>query len=129
MAEMGNRYAEWELTGTAAARGDMVSQIVMAYCIAVTVNDSNDLAAYRINVDNDPLFPKMVADKRLRIESSAKNAAAVPSIASTGQFVVRLKWKRPREAAVFRSDGVRIRPCPRPTRERETSSNQMRGSP
>jgi len=60
-----------------AARGDMVSQIVMAYCIAVTVNDGNDVAAYRINVDNDPLFPKMVADKRLRIESSAVNAEAL----------------------------------------------------
>lgn len=60
-----------------AARGEMVSQIVMAYCIAVTVNDGNDVAAYRINVDNDPLFPKMVADKRLRIESSAVNAEAL----------------------------------------------------
>jgi hypothetical protein len=60
-----------------AARGDMVSQIVMAYCIAVTVNEGNDVAAYRINVDNDPLFPKMVADKRLRIESTAVNAEAL----------------------------------------------------
>lgn len=60
-----------------AARGEMVSQIVMAYCIAVTVNDSNDVAAYRINVDNDPLFRKMVADRRLRIESSAVNAEAL----------------------------------------------------
>lgn len=60
-----------------AARGEMVSQIVMAYCIAVTVNDANDVAAYRINVDNEPLFPKMVADKRLRIESTAVNAEAL----------------------------------------------------
>lgn len=60
-----------------AARGDMVSQIVIAYCIATTVNDSNDVAAYRINVDNDPLFPKIVADKRLRIESTAVNAEAL----------------------------------------------------
>jgi hypothetical protein len=60
-----------------AARGEMVSQIVMAYSIAVTVNDANDVAAYRINVDNEPLFPKMVADKRLRIESTAVNAEAL----------------------------------------------------
>jgi hypothetical protein len=59
------------------ARGEMVSQIVMAYSIAVTVNDANDVAAYRINVDNEPLFPKMVADKRLRIESTAVNAEAL----------------------------------------------------
>lgn len=60
-----------------AARGEMVSQIVMAYCLAVTVNDGNDVAAYRINVDNEPLFPKMVADKRLRIESTPVNAEAL----------------------------------------------------
>jgi len=60
-----------------AARGEMGSQIVMAYCIAVTVNDANDVAAYRINVDNDPLFAKMAADKRLRIESTAVNAEAL----------------------------------------------------
>jgi len=60
-----------------AARGEMVAQIVLAYCIAVTVNDSNDVAAYRINVDNDPLFTKLVADRRLRIESTAVNAEAL----------------------------------------------------
>jgi hypothetical protein len=59
------------------AKGEMVSQIVMAYCIAVTVNDVNDVAAYRINVDNEPLFGKMVTDKRLRIESTAVNAEAL----------------------------------------------------
>lgn len=64
-------------TNLRAARGEMVSQIVMAYSIAVTVNDANDIAAYRINVDNDPLFGKIVADKRLRIESTAVNAEAL----------------------------------------------------
>lgn len=64
-------------TNLRAARGDMVSQIVMAYSLAVTVNDTNDIAAYRINVDNDPLFGKIVADKRLRIESTAVNAEAL----------------------------------------------------
>lgn len=60
-----------------AARGEMVSQIVMAYSVAVTVNDGNEVTAYRINVDNEPLFGKMVADKRLRIESTAVNAEAL----------------------------------------------------
>lgn len=60
-----------------AARGDMTSQIVMAYSVAVTVNESNDVAAYRINVDNQPLFTKLLADKRLRIEQTAVNAEAL----------------------------------------------------
>lgn len=60
-----------------AARGEMGSQIVMAYCVAVTVNPANEVMAVRINVDNEPLFPKLVADKRLRIESTAVNAEAL----------------------------------------------------
>ena len=60
-----------------AARGEMGSQIVMAYCVAVTVNAANEVMAVRISVDNEPLFPKLVADKRLRIESTAVNAEAL----------------------------------------------------
>lgn len=60
-----------------ATRGEMVSQIVMAYCLGVTVNDNNEVAAYRIAVDNEPLFVKMVSDRRLRIESTAVNAEAL----------------------------------------------------
>lgn len=60
-----------------AASGEMVSQIVMAYCLAVTVNEKNDVAAYRINVDNTSLFSKIIADKRVRIETTAVNAEAL----------------------------------------------------
>jgi len=60
-----------------AARGEMAAHIVMAYGIAVTVNEGNEVAAYRINVDNEPLFPRMMADPRLRIESTAVNAEAL----------------------------------------------------
>jgi hypothetical protein len=59
------------------SRGEMVSQIVMAFSVAVTVNENNDVAAYRISVDGEPLFTKIAADKRLRIESSAVNAEAL----------------------------------------------------
>ena len=59
------------------SRGEMVSQIVMAYSVAVTVNENNDVAAYRIGVDGEPLFAKIAADKRLRIESTAVNAEAL----------------------------------------------------
>ena len=59
------------------ARGELASHIVMAFCIVVTVNDQNDVAAFRINVDNQPLFLKILADKRARIESTAINAEAL----------------------------------------------------
>jgi len=64
-------------TNVRASRGEMVAQLLMAYCVAVTVNDANDVAAYRINVDNEPLFPKLVGDKRMRIEATAVNAEAL----------------------------------------------------
>ena len=60
-----------------AARGEMASHIVMAYCVAVTLNEFGEVAAYRINMDNEPLFAKIVADRRLRIESTAVNAEAL----------------------------------------------------
>ncbi len=60
-----------------AARGELASHIVMAYCIVVTVNDANEVAAFRISVDNEPLFIKIVNDKRARIESTAINAEAL----------------------------------------------------
>jgi hypothetical protein len=45
--------------------------------IAVTLNEQNAVAAYRINVDNELLFTKLIADKRLRIETTAVNAEAL----------------------------------------------------
>jgi hypothetical protein len=59
------------------ASNEMVSQIVMAYCIVVTVDKKNEAAAYRITVDNTPLFLKIAADTRVRIESTAVNAEAL----------------------------------------------------
>ncbi|MPZ45705.1 MAG: DUF499 domain-containing protein [Betaproteobacteria bacterium] len=70
------RLAQLEIN-LKAARGEMASHIVMAYCIVVTVNDANDIAAFRLSVDNEPLFLKIVADKRSRIESTAINAEAL----------------------------------------------------
>lgn len=70
------RLAQLEMN-LKAARSEMASHIVMAYCIVVTVNDANEVAAFRVNVDNDALFVKIVNDKRARIESTAINAEAL----------------------------------------------------
>jgi hypothetical protein len=64
-------------TNVSAARGELGSHVVLAYCIVVTVNEANEVAAFRLNVDNDPLFPKIVGDKRSRIEETAINAEAL----------------------------------------------------
>ena len=61
----------------AQAQAAVVSAVVLAYSIAVTVDDKNKVAAYRIGVDNEPLFSKLLADKRLRIQTTAVNAEAL----------------------------------------------------
>ena len=64
-------------TNLKSARAELGSHVLMSYCIAVTVNESNAVCAYRISVDNEPLFPRLLTDKRLRIESTAVNAQAL----------------------------------------------------
>lgn len=64
-------------TNLRMAGGEMASQIVMAYSVVVTVNDKNETMAYRVNVDNTPLFSRIVADRKIRIESTAVNAEAL----------------------------------------------------
>ena len=70
------RLAQLEMN-LRAARSEMASHIVMAYCIVVTVSDANEVSAFRLNVDNEPLFTKIVGDKRSRIETTAINAEAL----------------------------------------------------
>jgi uncharacterized protein DUF499 len=70
------RLAQLEMN-LRAARSEMASHIVMAYCVVVTVNEANEVAAFRLNVDNEPLFTKIVGDKRSRIETTAINAEAL----------------------------------------------------
>ena len=60
-----------------AARGEMTSQLIMAYCVVVTVNEANEVAAFRLPIDNQPLFIKIVNERRARIESTAVNAEAL----------------------------------------------------
>jgi len=60
-----------------AARGEMTSQLIMAYCVVVTVNEANEVAAFRLAIDNQPLFIKILNDRRARIESTAVNAEAL----------------------------------------------------
>lgn len=59
------------------AKNEMASHVLMAYCIAITVNDENKIAAYRIGIDNEPLFGRLVEDERLRIAGAAISAEAL----------------------------------------------------
>ena len=55
-----------------------VSQMIQqAYCIAVTVSEENEIEAFRVKVDENPLFTAIKEDSRSRIKDAAVNAEAL----------------------------------------------------
>ncbi len=51
--------------------------IRQAYSVVVTVNEANEVQAFRIAVDNEPLFLTIKADQRARIQDTAVSAEAM----------------------------------------------------
>ena len=60
-----------------AARRRIPEAIRQAYSIVVTVNESNDIQAFRIAVNDDPLFVTIKADRRARIQETAISSEAM----------------------------------------------------
>ncbi|QOJ03670.1 MAG: ATP-binding protein [Planctomycetia bacterium] len=48
-----------------------------AYCIVVTVNEKDEVQAFKIQVGDDPLFQTIKGDKRSRIQDTAISADAI----------------------------------------------------
>ena len=62
------------LEKTRKAITDMIRQ---AYCIVITVDESNQVQAYRITPSSDPLFTVIKRDDRIRIQETAISAEAL----------------------------------------------------
>jgi len=62
---------------TDAARRRISDAIRQAYSVVVTVNEDNEIHAFRVAVSDDPLFITIKADKRARIQETAINAEAI----------------------------------------------------
>jgi hypothetical protein len=62
------------LEGTRKAIPDAIRQ---AYCIVVTVDESNKIQAYRISPSSEPLFSMIKKDNRIRIQETAISAEAL----------------------------------------------------
>ena len=63
-----------ETTSSERRISEAISQ---AYSVVVTVNESNEIQAFRIAVDNDPLFLTIKADRRSRIQETAISSEAM----------------------------------------------------
>jgi Predicted ATPase (AAA+ superfamily) len=62
------------LTGLRKAIPDAIRQ---AYCIVVTVNETNEVQAFKITVGSELLFNTIKADKRARIQDTAISSEAM----------------------------------------------------
>ena len=62
---------------TRAASGRIPDAIRQAYSIVVTVNEANEIHAFKIALTGDPLFITIKADRRARIQETAISAEAM----------------------------------------------------
>ena len=62
---------------TDTARKRIPDAIKQAYSIVVTVNESNEIHAFKVVVTDEPLFTTIKADKRSRIQETAISAEAM----------------------------------------------------
>lgn len=61
----------------AAARKHIPEAMRQAYSIVVTVNENNDIHAFRITVADEPLFTTIKSDRRARIQETAISSEAM----------------------------------------------------
>ena len=64
-------------TETRAAGGRIPEAIRQAYSIVVTVNEANEIHAFKIAITGEPLFTTIKADRRARIQETAISAEAM----------------------------------------------------
>ena len=62
---------------TEAARKHIPGAIRQAYSVVVTVNESNDIHAFKVVVTDEPLFTTIKADQRARIQETAISSEAM----------------------------------------------------
>ena len=59
------------------SRKSIPEAVRQAYCVAVTVNEKNEIQAYKLTVSAEPLFSTVKNDPRLRIQETSVNAEAL----------------------------------------------------
>ena len=69
--------SEMLLKETDTARKRIPDAVKQAYSIVVTVNESNEIHAFKVVVTDEPLFTTIKADKRSRIQETAISAEAM----------------------------------------------------
>ena len=62
---------------TESARRGIPDAVRQAYSIVVTVNESNDVHAFKVTVAGEPLFTTIKADRRSRIQETAISSEAM----------------------------------------------------
>lgn len=60
-----------------ASKKKIPESIQQAYCLAITVSEKNEIEAYRITVNPDPLFTQIKNKKEIRIQETLLNPEAL----------------------------------------------------
>ena len=59
------------------SKGRIPEAIQQAYCLVVTVSEKNEIQAFRVMVNGEPLFNLIKKDSRSRIQETAVSAEAL----------------------------------------------------
>lgn len=71
-------FREQMLSNEVRAANDRIPDAIrQAYSVIVTVNESNEIQAFRIAVNSEPLFVTIKSDRRTRIQETAINSEAM----------------------------------------------------
>ena len=65
------------ISETDSAKRRIPEAVKQAYSVVVTVNESNDVHAFRVAVSDEPLFVTIKADRRARIQETAISSEAM----------------------------------------------------
>ena len=111
-------------TSTEQARKRIPDAIRQAWSIVVTVNERNDIQAFKVTVGAEPLFPTLKADRRARIQETAISAEAILPGGPYDLWRAGETSRRVKDLAVAFADNPRL---PKMLRQREIIDTIDRG--
>ena len=95
---------------TDTARKRIPDAVKQAYSIVVTVNESNEIHAFKVMVTDEPLFTTIKADKRSRIQETAISAEAM---LPGGPYDCGAKANGPVASGIWSAPSPNPRNCPK----------------
>ena len=104
------------------ARGRVPDVIRQAYAVVVTVNERNEVHAFKLGASGGPLFPEIKNDERARIKETAVDAE---TLLPGGPYDL---WREDEDARRVTGPRRRLRPFSTPSKAAEPEDSARNGS-